>query len=180
MRPMKTGVMLVILGLAGPVAAATAQGTAPAPGDRVRVNVCERGTAGTSCAYLIGSFVSWTPDRIVLRDSLGRDVQVTAGPRSVLEVSRGKYSPMAQGLVYGLLGGAAFGGILTFACAQDAGEDAGMCAGLVPIGAGVGAMLGGLAGAMSDSERWRSAARPDGVTIAPSPQGMRIGFSRSF
>jgi hypothetical protein len=179
MRLTNPRVLPFIFGLSVLASEAGAQAPTPAPGDRVRVKVCER-AAGASCRYLVGSFVSWTPDRISVRDSLGRDLQITAGPRSAVQVSRGRHPHFGKGMLFGLLGGAGLGGILTFACAQDAGEDAGMCVAWLPLGAGAGAVVGGFAGALSSSERWTSARRPEGLTIAPSRQGVRVGFSQSF
>ena len=103
---MNRGTMLVVCGLAGLSREATAQAVVPDQGDRIRVNVCKR-NGGESCRPMVGSFVSWTPDRIVLRDSMGLERQIAAGPQSVLEVGRGKHSPWARGLLFGFLGGAA-------------------------------------------------------------------------
>ena len=178
---MNRGAMLVVFGLTGLSREATAQTVVPDQGDRIRVKVCER-NGGASCRPLVGSFVAWTQDRIVLRDSMGLERQIAAGPRSVLEVSRGKYSPWARGLLYGFLGGVGVGAVATLACRADVGasEDIGLCYAWMPLLAGTGAVVGGLVGAMSTSERWTSVSRPQGLTIAPSGQGLRIGLTRSF
>ena len=156
-----------------------AQEVSPMPGDRVRVHVCER-SAGIPCRHLVGSFVSWTPERITLRDSLGREVHITAGPRSVVETSRGTRSQLGRGLLYGLLGGAALGALATFACVQGADDSAGPCAAWVPLLAGAGTLVGGLVGAMSTSESWRSVSPPYALTIGLSDRGVRVGLSQSF
>lgn len=179
MHLIRPGAMLTLLGLAVSSREVMGQEAAPAPGDRVRVEVCER-TTGASCRFIVGSFVSWTPDRIVLRDSMGAEHGIAAGQRSKLEVSRGKYSPFGRGLLYGFLGGTGLGGVMALACTKDAGEDAGMCAGWLPLAAGVGTAVGGLVGAVSTSERWTSVRRPQGFTVRPSGRGVRIGFAQTF
>ena len=55
-----------------------------------------------------------------------------------------------------------------------------MSAGWLPDGAALAVVTGGLAGAVRTSERWASVSRPDGLTISPSGQGARIGFTQSF
>lgn len=179
MRTMKSAAMLAVLGVAVPSRAAVAQRASAVPGDRVRVEACEPNT-GAPCRRIVGAFVSWTPDRIVLRDSTGTELQIAAGPRSEVELSRGRSSSLGKGLLYGFLGGAALGGIMTALCADGAGEDVALCGAWLPIGAGVGTALGGLAGAMSTTERWAPASRPEGLTIAPWRAGVRVAYSQSF
>lgn len=179
MNAVQRGIVVALLGLAVSWRGAAAQAASPSPGDRVRVNACESGGGG-SCRHIVGAFVSWTPDQIVVRDSLGRDLGIAAGPRSELEVSRGRRSLVGRGLLFGFLGGAGLGGILALTCAEDAGEDAGMCLGWLPMGAGAGTVVGALIGAMSTSERWASVRPPEGLTIGSSGAGVRIGFAQTF
>ena len=179
MRAYRNAVMLISLGLAAPAAEAVAQAASPAPGDRVRVNVCDRG-GGSSCWRIVGSFVSWTPDRIVLRDSLGVERGITAGPRSVLEVSRGKRSLLGRGLLFGFLGGAGLGAVATLGCRHEASDDIGLCYAWWPLLAGAGTVVGGLVGAMSTTERWISADQPQGLTVTGNRGGVRVGFTSTF
>lgn len=66
----KPGAMLITFGLAVPPMRQRHKRPPRLPETGCASMVCER-TAGASCRRLAGSFVSWTPDRIVLRDSPG-------------------------------------------------------------------------------------------------------------
>lgn len=147
-----------------------------APGARVRVTTKIEGRRR------IARVVAVAPDMIILQ-SPGADDTMHLSPQDIarLEVSRGRYRSVGQGLVTGTLIGGAFGAILGLT-AGTAGGGSGFAPALsavVPVSMGVGALagmvIGGALGARR-TEHWSRVLLPDGSTADASPH-VRIRLS---
>jgi len=169
------GAALVALSITLPGAAA-AQLT---PGTRVRVHSTD------VVLPVIGNYQGMRRDTlVVIEDGAGaQQWTFTSANVSRLEVSAGmkgrNKKPMTRWALIGGGAGAALG-VLTALALEGASDSEYNSALSGLVGLGVGAGAGALYGSRAVEEHWTSVPLPRRVGIAPTRNGMRLGFSASF
>ncbi len=152
------------------------------PGDRVRVEVVgdRRSLAAT--------IESVTADELVLRSvGTSEPLRLSLGQLDNLEVARGRRSQWRKGAIIGFVPGALFfgliGGVLPCIDRSDPCFEGAWAATGALIGGGLTASAGALVGLAFKTDRWvrvHDGKTKASLTLAPTKEGMRLGFSVSF
>jgi hypothetical protein len=123
-----------------------AQTTAVNPGSRVRIArpCADAAAASVACAPLVGTLVSRTGERILVRDGAGQEHSVLLDPSVHLSVGRERRRTLL-GLGIGAAAGLVTGFALAESCKNEQGDDPELCnlgyLAVIP-GAGIGALIG--------------------------------------
>jgi hypothetical protein len=166
-----------VLVLLVPATSVTAQSLAP--GTRIRVKSPEVVTP------VIGSFQGLRRDTLVVIED-GNSAQIWSFPTSTIErlevsagMKGGNRGPMTRWALIGA-GGGAVAGWLVAAALEGSGDSEYNDL----LSAGVGAVIGGGIGAAYGyrrlEEHWTGVSIPRRVGLAPTRNGVRVGFSASF
>ena len=178
-RALSTGLVLAA-GFLGPRFSA-AQGTLPAPGDRVRISAPDHGMSG-----VIGRLLRLTTDSITINPN-GEPVDVTLALHDLsrLEVSTERHAGLGLvqggfvGLGLGTLVGVGLGGLLYLTCNEDCGL---WFVIMVPAGAASGLLIGSALGATRPPDQWQDIplSRPGESGMLRRNRTLRIGLSIAF
>lgn len=175
-RPFHHAILVALLALA-PCVALRAQTLAP--GTRVRVQ------SPQVVAPIIGSFQGMRRDTlVVIEDGQGAQVWTfTAATIDRLEVTAGmkggNRGPITRWALIGAGGGAVLGW-LTSAILEGSSSSEYNTALSAAVGAAVGAGIGAAYGARVLEEHWTRVPVPRRVSLTPSRNGVRLGFSATF
>jgi hypothetical protein len=186
--------LLVGVVLATGASGAAAQEFPLAAGQRVRVTAPSRGldkqvaqvreTVGDTLVIELAESSRW----VVGREQIMR---LPPGVVTRLDISGGRKSSLGKGALYGLVGGAAVGGVLGYvscnastspASCFESQEGAGIAVVYgIAGGAAVGALLGMGIGALIESERWEEVPLDRvRLTLGPRDGGVGLGTRLSF
>lgn len=149
--------LLALLLLRTPV---HAQGSAVAPGTRVRVQPRCTGTdAGRPCRAVVGRLLAPIGDGLLVEDAHGVTRRIDLATGSRVERSAGYRRHTLLGLGLGSLVGLGAGALLYSGCTTG-GEDDGFCGFYYLATVPGGAALGTVVGALTRTERWEAVSAP--------------------
>jgi hypothetical protein len=173
----RAALSLGALGLVIPAFASAQDASRLTNGDRIRVTA-----SAHDLRKYVGEFRSLQGDTIIL-DSLSVPLASVAR----LEVSAGRKSQWASGMIAGLLVGAGVGALAgaIVPCAEvftDAGWDEARCVGLgAAAGGGLGLLVGAVAGGLSSTDRWEEVPLNQlRMRVITHRGGLGLGVSLDF